>query len=71
MKLLPFLAAAVVLVEVAGAAAFFLSGPWVLGVLLAVGAVCSVTVFVQVRRSARRSKSLQTAGYVQREQSFW
>jgi hypothetical protein len=65
VRALPFVAALLVLAEAAGAIVFCLTGPWPLGVLLAVAAVSSLVIGVQVRRAGK--KRPQAMAYVDRE----
>jgi membrane protein implicated in regulation of membrane protease activity len=69
VRLLPFVAALVVIVEAIGAALFFLDGLWLPGVVLALAVVASVWLAGKVRRAVARPAP--TAGYVEREQQFF
>jgi F0F1-type ATP synthase assembly protein I len=69
MKLLPFLAALILLAELVGAVLFFVDGQWLPGALLVVG-VAAVFLIV-VRLAAAVTKPPQTAGYVERESTFY
>lgn len=71
MKFLPLLAFAIVLAEAGGAVAFLIDGKFLIGLILAVGAVASLTVLVAVRRQVKRMTARNPVAYVEREQTFW
>jgi uncharacterized membrane protein YecN with MAPEG domain len=68
VKFLPILAALVLLAELVGAVLFFVDGQWLPGALLVVGALAGA---IGVLAVVRLSKPPPTAGYVERESTFY
>jgi sugar phosphate permease len=68
VRLLPVLAALILLVELVGAVLFFVDGQWLPGALLLVGVVAGA---VGVLAVVRLSKPPPSAGYVERESAFY
>lgn len=65
MRFVPLVAALLVLSQAAAAVVLVLTGPWVVGLLLAVASVCAVIVGLRVRFAARRIPA--PMDYVERE----
>lgn len=70
MKVLPFLAALILLAELVGAVVFAVDGSWILAALLFVGAMATVIMLAALLgRAARRPPP--SPGYVERERTLW